>query len=62
MGTWRCRSFPVLGVLVQTYGFQPFLQDLVVVVIQVVNLVPQEVAQLRDPKWSGGEVIVIVLH
>ena len=61
MGTWRYESFPGLDVLVQTYGFQPFLQDSVVVVVQVVSLVLQEVVQLHDPKWNGGEVIVIVL-
>ena len=61
MGTWKCELFLGLGVLVQTCGFQPFLQGLVVVIILVMNLVLPGVVQLRDPKWNGREVIVIVL-
>ena len=59
---WGFGSFPGLNVLVRICGFQPFLQGLVVVIIQVVNLVLLGVIQLHGPKWSGGEVVVIVLH
>ena len=32
------------------------------VIVLVVNSEPQGVIQLRDPKQSAGEAVVIVLH
>ena len=61
MGIWKCKLSLSLDVPVQICGFWPFLQDLVVVIALVVSLVLWEAVQLRDPRRSGEEVIVIVL-
>ena len=43
----------MLGVLVQTYEFWPFLQGLGVVIILVMNLGLQVVIQLHGPILNG---------
>ena len=62
MGIWRCELSPSLGVLVRTCGSWLSLQDLMVVIILVASLVLQGVVRLRDPRWNGEEVVVIVLR
>ena len=62
MGIWRCISSLSVDVLVQIYGSQPFLQDLVAIVAQVMSLVLWGVAQLHGPKLNDWGVIAIVLH
>ena len=61
MGIWRCVSSLGSDVLVQIYGFQPFLLGLVAVIIQVANLVLWGVVQSHGPILNDWEVIEIVL-
>ena len=62
MGIWKYELSLGLGVLLRTCGSRLFPRDLVVVVVLVESLELQGVVRLRDPKWSVGEVVVIVLH
>ena len=50
MGIWKYELSLGLDVLLRTCGFQPFLRDLVGVVVPVVNSELRGVVRLRDPK------------
>ena len=62
MGIWKCKLSLSLGVLVQICGSRPFPLDLVVVITLVTSLALWGAVQLHDPRQSGEEVVVIVLH